>query len=165
MRATSTLLALLLAGCATTAAPSPEPAPDLPIVATDPARVAGLGEPCPTAPARGERFCDAQGTVAGAVLPVDGFPGVPPAAATVVRQESGGVLTVALEGERLWIRRVTCPQCRRVLGWSFGGDLPRMPSEALGALQAKLGLPAEPLLRTAADWREAAARIPLPPAP
>lgn len=156
-----TILLACLAGCSS-AQPRPETSAD---TSDDfdappaPAVRAQLGEACPTEPPprRALRFCDDQGRISGVLLPVDALLGVPPATATIARQEPW--LTLALEGDRLWIRRVTCAKCRRVLGFSFGGDLPRMRDDELREVQARLGLPADPVLRTADAWREAAARI------
>jgi len=148
---------------ASTAAPGVDEGPS-----NDLARKAGLGQPCPgdgaDAGARGAAlalFCDGEGRIAGAVYPVDVLTGVPPPSAEIVFEAKdpsgapGQSLTVAVEGERLWIRRVTCGRCRRVLGWSLVADLPRTGAEDLRQLQVKLGLASLPPLRDARAWRKA----------
>ncbi|MBI5547152.1 MAG: hypothetical protein HY901_25000 [Deltaproteobacteria bacterium] len=144
-----------------------DPLPRDEVFVPDPVGRSGLGQPCPGGADSGlDRtylavFCDESGRISGVVMPVDVLHGVPPPRAEVLhehpdpRDVPGQSLTVAVEGERLWIRRVTCGRCRRVMGWSMVGDLPRMRAEDLVQVQARLGLPAEPVLRDARAWREA----------
>lgn len=64
---------------------------------------------------------------------------------------------IALEGERIWIRRVLCGGCRRVMGWGFIGELPALSEPQLRELQKALGFSdAVPALREAAAWRKQA---------
>lgn len=61
---------------------------------------------------------------------------------------------IALEGEWLWIRRVTCRRCRVILGWSFIGHVASMNPRQLLALQRALGIDKDvPALRTPEAWR------------
>ena len=77
--------------------------------------------------------------------------------------QPGRSLVVAVEGERLWVRQVTCGMCRRIMGWSFVGDLPKLGEDQLRAIQTRLGLPASaPTLKTAKDWRDFYKSRPLP---
>jgi hypothetical protein len=147
-----------------------EPAPGV-----EPSRRSALPEPfavlgalCSELPpvATQRVLCDRRGRVAGVRVPVDLVQGVPPASAERIHAEEqsgiprGTALVVALEGERLWIRRVTCSMCRRVLGWSFVGDLERLEDADLRELQSTIGLPPSPLLRSREDWRRAYASSP-----
>ncbi|MBI3203481.1 MAG: hypothetical protein HYZ29_18225 [Myxococcales bacterium] len=127
-----------------------------------------LGGPCPK-PAKSSRtvLCNASGRVTGIWAPVDTVDGTPPAGAQVIRDEPrrdfapGRSLTVALEGERIWVRLVSCGACRRVMGWAFVGDLSLLSDEQLDSLQERVGLPASPRLGTAAAWRAAYRNRPL----
>lgn len=103
---------------------------------------------------------------------VDTVDDVPPQGIEVIRDEPrrdmapGRSLVVALEGERLWFRLVTCGACRRVMGWAFVGDLPNITDEQLRVIQERIGLPASvPPLRTARAWRDTYRDRPLPPLP
>jgi hypothetical protein len=59
-----------------------------------------------------------------------------------------------LDGETLYIKKVTCGSCRRVIGWGFSGQLDALSDEQLRALQTKLGFGREPtLLDSAEAWR------------
>ncbi len=151
------------AGPATTAAADAS----APMDAAEPAALPGpfalLGGACPDAgpsPREATVFCDAGGRVSGVWAMVDTVRGIPPAGAEVIyrMQSDGGrpgrSLVLALEGERLWFSLVSCGMCRRILGWSFGGDLPKLSDEQLHVVQSRLGLPVDPPLRTSAAWRE-----------
>jgi hypothetical protein len=176
---------LLMAGCPKSSPPAPAvsvpdaPASAQPIsaaamdasVPTDaaqpdalPGPFALLGGACPDAgpsPREATVFCDGSGRVTGVWAMVDTIQGIPPDGAEVISrmQGDGGSrgrsLVLALEGERLWFSLVTCGICRRILGWSFGGDLPKLTDEQLHVVQSRLGLAADPPLRTAAAWRKA----------
>ena len=109
-------------------------------------------------------YCGSDHLIAGVLVPVDFVHDIPPANAEVIQQRinDGGVirgnsLTVAVEGERLWIHHVTCGMCRRIMGIAFVGDLDRLDDYALSDIQRRLQLPGAPLLRTSADWRDALA--------
>lgn len=128
-----------------------------------------LGQPCPGAGAKPEPLCDKAGRVAGVWALVDTVDGVPPPQAEVIRDEPlspgqpGRSLVVAVEGERLWFRQVTCGMCRRIMGWSFVGDLPKLGEDQIRAIQTRLALPTNaPTLRTANDWRDFYKSHPLP---
>jgi hypothetical protein len=134
-----------------------------------PEPLAILGAPCPAEDAALGPFCDHAGRVSGVWAMVDTVHGVPPREADVIRDEPvlqkspGRSLVVALEGERLWFRLVTCGMCRRVMGYAFVGDLPRLSDEQLRAIETRLGLPpSTPPLRTAKEWRDFYASHPLP---
>ncbi len=62
-------------------------------------------------------------------------------------------LTVAVLGEELIVRKVTCGNCRRVLGEGFTGRLDLLAEGQVLDVQARLGLPEGPALRTAEAWR------------
>jgi hypothetical protein len=122
-----------------------------------PERFSALGGPCAPDRAENVAICGG-GRVAAIYSPVDLAEGVPPAAAEAIHEESAPPfsrsLLIAIEGERLWIKMVTCGTCRRVTGWAFVGDLERMSDEGLQGLAQRLRLPADtPLLRTSAEWR------------
>jgi hypothetical protein len=126
-----------------------------------PDRFAMLGEQCTPDDAGAHSMISCNGNrVAGVLVPVDTVDGVPPPSAEIIHSSPGDSsppqrqLTVAVEGERLWYRLVTCGICRRVMGWSFVGDLPLLTDEQLRTNQARLGIPpSTPPLRTADDWR------------
>jgi hypothetical protein len=54
------------------------------------------------------------------------------------RQQSS--LMIAVRGDELYIRHVTCGSCRRILGQGFVGHLSHMNAEQVAAMQATLGL-------------------------
>ena len=181
-------LSLALAGCPKSSPPAPAVSvPDAPPSATiadavpdastptdsgaarselpEPFTLLAGACPAPDAGRRGSTvFCDASGRVTGVWAMVDTVQGIPPASAEVIHESAsdGGMpgrsLVLALEGERLWFSLVSCGRCRRVLGWSFGGDLPKLTDEQLHVMQQRLGLPSDPPLRTAAAWRTAMAQ-------
>lgn len=135
---------------------APPPPPSRPLSPV-PERFSVLGGPCAPDRAENVAICGG-GRVAAIFSPVDLAVGVPPAAAEVVHEESATPfqrsLLIALEGERLWIKMVTCGSCRRVMGWAFVGDLDRMSDEGLAGLAQRLRLPPDtPLLKTSALWR------------
>lgn len=135
------------------AAPAPPVRPLSPV----PERFSALGGPCAPDRAENVAICGG-GRVAAIYAPVDLAVGAPPAAAEVVHEESAPPfnrsLLIALEGERIWIRMVTCGSCRRVMGWAFVGDLDKMSDEGLQGLAQRLRLPQDtPLMRTSGEWR------------
>jgi len=154
---------------ATTVAPPPSASvtPHRPILPTP---FEAFGGPCPADvdPGQTSFMCDAEGRVAGMAVPVDHAHDVPPASAeeifTMHTEPAPGEhqrnVKIALEGERIWVRYVTCTQCRRVLGWAFVGDLQRLTKAHRRRLQRALSIPVfdEPV--TAADWRGTVTRLP-----
>jgi hypothetical protein len=123
-----------------------------------------LGAACPTEPEIGRsqrRFlCDASGLVAGVWAPVDVLHDVPPEGAAILRDvpmqgDRGTSLRVGIAGTKIYVQHVTCGRCRRILGEAFAGDFTRLSDEDLRALQEHLGLPGDPLLRTADAWKAA----------
>ncbi len=166
-------------GCSSTSARQPEPTPAEPAASafTDstaeqeapapkpipyaelPRGLHVLGEECgyPVAP---HVYCGEAGVIVGVYAPVDKVRGVPPPEASTVREEPrmelapGASLTIAAEGERLWVHRVTCGGCKQVMGWAFVGDLPGMKDDQLRDLQKRLEIGEDaPLLSTVEDWR------------
>ncbi|MBK7579938.1 MAG: hypothetical protein IPI67_06995 [Myxococcales bacterium] len=139
-----------------------------------PAAFAKLGGSCSVSDAGGSsvELCDASGQVVGISAMVDTVDGVPPAGAEVIRVEPeremnpGRSLVVALEQDRLWFRLVSCGACRRIMGWSFVGELARLSDAQLRDIQQRLGLPLNvPALRTSQAWRDVYRDRPLPAVP
>ncbi len=65
----------------------------------------------------------------------------------------GHMRIVVLEGTRLWIEVMTCGRCRRVMGWSFVGDLELLTDGQLLRLQQEIGLPANlAAMRSPSAW-------------
>lgn len=185
MRRRATLLALAIAGCGSrdpvvpdggapppaTVAPSAAPArtataPAASATSPLPRAFLSLGQPC-RADATPSELCGADGRVAGLVAPVDHVLAIPPDVADKLfdtRSEQGGAdreLTIAVEGDRLWIRAVTCGRCRRIMGWGFVGELSRLSDAQLVSVQKRVGLPDDVgALRTAGAWKRAIASAP-----
>jgi hypothetical protein len=131
--------------------------------------LARLGALCPAPPSGGRHeevvLCGGDGRVAGIWAPVDVLHGIPPEAAEILRDEPldrsdgrGRSLRVGKRGSRIYVKRVTCRSCRRILGWAFAGDLEALTDGDLARAQVRMGLPATPLLRTAEAWQRALAR-------
>jgi hypothetical protein len=119
---------------------------------------------CP-ADADADTYCTEDGKLAGRWVPVDTVN--PPASAVAVFEalhpelEKQPSLVIKLDGETLYIEKVTCGSCRRVIGQGFSGQLDVLSDEQLRALQTKLGLGREPpLLDTAEAWRAFAGQDP-----
>lgn len=115
--------------------------------------------PCPEQ-ARGESYCTEDGKLAGEWMPVDMLR-VPEDAQVIFEASEGPTaggsrqpsLTIAVDGEMIYLRHVTCGACRRELGDGFRGQLSAMTAEQTQAMQAKLGLDASmPVLDTAEKW-------------
>lgn len=179
MRLSLSLLLLALSACSSPPPPPASPASGEvapasssapPAVASSapestaegPVKQSGIGGPCPAGPPAYPfllRHCDANGKVTGVSMPVDVLHGVPPAGAQILRQDRqmdnppGQEVVIAAEGNRLWIKVVTCGHCRRVIGWSFVGDLPLLRDDEIRGLQTELGLPADPVLKTPDAWK------------
>jgi hypothetical protein len=138
-----------------------------------------LGLPCPdVTPSDQQRgrtvYCGANGVVVAVMMPVDVLR-VPPENAEILWEDSSNPaqrgrsqglhdanlsVSVGIEDGWLFIARVSCGRCRRILGWSFAGDLARMDDSALRVAQQLAGLAGEPRLRTAQEWRSAFERNP-----
>jgi hypothetical protein len=143
-----------------------EPEPVSPEVEAEPPPRAPVPElpDCP-ADADADTYCTEDGKLAGRWVPVDTVR--PPAGAQPIFEsthadlEKQPSLTISVEGETLYIEKVTCGSCRRVIGRGFSGALDAMSDEQLRALQNKLGIGREPtLLDSAEAWRSYAAQDP-----
>lgn len=128
---------------------------------SDPARAEApsLAE-CPAeAPEGGANYCTEDGKLAAFSGPVDRVK-VPESAEKLFYQEGTDTerktyLAISAVGETLYIRHVTCENCRRVLGKGYTAHLDHMSEEQVKALQAELGLDAEmAALTTAAAWKD-----------
>jgi hypothetical protein len=121
-------------------------------VEADPTRAsseAALPE-CP-ADAGPDMYCNADNQLVGQWMLVD-LLHIPKGAKVIfdahhvdVDRQPG--LTLAIEGETLYIRHVTCGACRRILGDGFRGQPAQMSEKQLREMQTRLGLGVEmPLL-------------------
>jgi hypothetical protein len=126
--------------------------------AEPPARAAPPQLPDCPADADADTYCTAEGKLAGRWVPVDTLR--PPESAQIIFEathpdmEKQPSLVIMLDGETLYIKKVTCGSCRRVIGWGFSGQLDALSDEQLRALQTKLGFGREPtLLDSAEAWR------------
>jgi hypothetical protein len=146
----------------TAAKPAHAPPPDV---------FARIGEPCAEHDAGdlpGE-ICGSDGRVAGVFVMVDTAGPFPPESAERIRHEPrvqfapGHELEVALEGERLFVKNVSCAACRRVMGRAMVADLARLDDAGLRIVENVTGLPSDaPLLRDAEAWRKFYRDRPLP---
>jgi hypothetical protein len=123
---------------------------------------AATGLPDCPADADADTYCTEDGKLAGRWVPVDTLR--PPASAQTVFEathpdmEKQPSLVIKLDGETLYIEKVTCGSCRRVIGWGFSGQLDALSDEQLRALQTKLGFGRDPVLLDSAEaWRNFAA--------
>ncbi len=139
-----------------------------------PAGFQALGGPCDPAatadqPATlampGTILCSPTGTVVGVYQMADALHD-PPSTSTVLSEPKTAeywstTSYVALEHNRLLVHKVTCGECRRVMGLSFVGDVTAMTDGQRISVQTYLvGLPdTVPPLRSAEAWRAQA--IPL----
>jgi hypothetical protein len=119
---------------------------------------------CP-ADADADTYCTDDGKLAGRWVPVDTLR--PPTSAQIIFEaaypdiEQQPSLIIMLEGETLYIKKVTCGSCRRVIGLGFSGELDALSDEQLLALQTKLGLGSRALVLDTADaWRRLATEDP-----
>jgi hypothetical protein len=73
---------------------------------------------------------------------------------------------VAIEGNRMWIRFLSCGTCRAFVGWTMIGDVARMSDAQRVDLQRALGVEGAPV-RSAQAWADRRIRLPSPgpPAP
>lgn len=137
-----------------------------PEVEGDPPARASTPEPaaCP-ADADADTYCTDDKLLAGRWALVDTIH--PPATAEVIFEakhmdiKEQPSLTISLDGETLYIERVTCGSCRRVMGQGFSGDLSMMNDTQRRAVQNKLGLGRDvPVLGSAEAWRSYASQDP-----
>lgn len=136
-----------------------EPTPKLAEVEAEPPMRASAPQApdCP-ADADADTYCTHDNKLVGRWVPVDTIR--PPAVAETIFQsaptdvEQQPSLVIALDGETIYIKKVTCGNCRRVIGQGFMGDLSALSDTQIRDLQDKLGLGREaPLLDTAQAWR------------
>jgi len=147
-------------------APPPE-APSAPL----PPGFEALGQACPEQreePMRVVYECNG-GRVAGALQMVNTFGSPGPSAEQRLPPMPAGTVTIKgmldtpvhvfVDGaaERVWVSG-ECPICRTPIQELRIVSLPLASNAQLGSLQAMLGIPQEPALRTAAAWREALER-------
>lgn len=132
-------------------APSPPPAPAAPEPPAEPAA------DCAAGPEVVHAYCEGT-SVVGQWTAVDRMT-VPDdavelfmAAAPGSGGSRGRRLTVAVRGEELFLRFVTCGACRRVLGEAFEGRLDQLDEPQVLHVQETLGLKGEPAMGTAAAW-------------
>jgi hypothetical protein len=134
----------------------------------------GSKPPAATAPApscvqpdSGCAICNGDGRVVAVVQPGD-FLSLHDDPAVIARSGptplgSGDTeWTIAVSDGEVRAQVLTCPHCRRQMGWSIRIDLAALATtdeETRIALQASLGWPASPLLTAEDDWRTP------PPAP
>jgi hypothetical protein len=126
----------------------------------DPVRAPVASSELPACPADAgaDAYCTEDGKLAGRWVPVDTLK-VPEDAELVFDaahpdDEGQPSLSVAIHGETLYLRHVTCGSCRRVIGQGFSGAVARMTEDQRAAMQAKLGLAAElPVLADIEGWR------------
>lgn len=122
------------------------------------AETAPTGLPdCPAEPGD-DSYCTRDGKLAGQWVMADQLR-IPAGAeiifeATHAEAERQPGLTVAVDGDDLYIKQVTCGSCARVMGQGFHGALSSMREEQITAVQARLGLPADSDPLTSVDrWR------------
>ncbi len=87
----------------------------------------------------------------------------PPASALLLADQSGTLApsahqhttTIYLDGNYLRIRVATCANCRRLMGWSFVGELRLMTEQQVRQLQQHLGPPvsAQAPMTSLDQWR------------
>lgn len=102
-------------------------------------------------------YCTEDAKLAGAWVPVDTLK-IPDDVEIIFN--AGGPegadqssLMIAVLGDQLFARQVTCGRCRRVLGQGFAGHLSHMSAEQIAAMQTQLGLGEEvPALDSAEKW-------------
>lgn len=104
-------------------------------------------------------YCTEDGKLAGEWVPVDTLR-IPDDAEVIFHDpgtstEGNTELTLAIRGEdELYIRHVTCGQCRRVIGQGFSGHLAAMSPEQIRELETQLGLAEDmPVLETTETWK------------
>src|SRR5687768_8408490 len=171
MRVLPMLLCVLAVGCGSKtpapvgneAEPPPPPADPPPRTYVVPDHFAALGGACPV-PDDGAvqcAICNDDGRAVAIVQPGDflslhGDPAVIASTrATDLRQWQW---TIAVSGGVVRAQVLTCPHCRRQMGWSILIDLAELastPEATRQDLQTALGYPASPLLTSEDDWRAA----------
>ncbi len=120
--------------------------------------LAYLGRRCGTPTASGvAHVCGHGGRVAAIVAPGDAPWVLPPHADVLVDEHAPGPRGeerwVALEGDRLWLRELSCARCARQVGIMAVADLPALDDDARTQLRELLAIPAHFPLRTTDDWR------------
>jgi len=120
----------------------------------------GLPE-CP-ADAGDDSYCTDDGKLAGRWVMADMLR-IPASAELIfeakhAEAEGQPSLSVAIDGDELYIKQVTCGSCARVLGQGFRGALSSMSEAQIRAVEDRLGLPeGRDVLTSTAQWREYAA--------
>ena len=109
---------------------------------------------CPTEQGTND-YCTEDAKLAGSWVPVDTLD-VPDTVTILFNAEGPDAsrqtsLMIAVQGEQLFIRHVTCGACRRVLGQGFSGWLPHLSEVQLRELQTRLGLGTDTPLRDSAE--------------
>ena len=128
-----------------------------PEVEGEPPRVEEEPVDCP-ADADVDTYCTADGKLAGRWVPVDTLHR-PDSAPPVFGVENPDIakqpsLTISIEKTTLYIEKVTCGSCRRIIGHGFSGDLSVMTETQVRAVQTKIGLGRDaPLLDSTDAWR------------
>ena len=113
---------------------------------------------CPADPGE-DSYCTEDSKLAGQWVMADQVR-IPEGAETVFEashadDERQPSLTIAVEGDELYIKQVTCGSCARILGQGFRGSLSSMSDEQVAAVQARLGLPEDaPKLTSTQRWRD-----------
>lgn len=69
----------------------------------------------------------------------------------------GELRQVVVGQQTLAILEFRCMTCGHLGGWAFSGEPARLPRRLLGQLQAAVGLPPVPLLRSTSAWTHALA--------
>lgn len=169
------LVALLITAAAPAARAAPGPAPRVPGTTRPlPAGFEALGSPCPAGTPRAvqgvrgfgqQLVCGPGGRVAAVFqspyrLQLAHFPSfvhqqTPPAGAGAALLRRGSGLWVGVVGRTVWVRKISCGACRRIMGWTAVFDPSALDDAARVALQRLVGLPLAPPLRSAAAWRQA----------
>ena len=104
-----------------------------------------------------ETYCTEDNKLAGQWVPVDMLR-IPADAEQLFHAPHPDVdrqpsLTIAVNGETLYLHQVSCGACARVIGQGFRGELSALSEAQLAAVQARLGLPADTApLRSAEMW-------------
>lgn len=125
-----------------------------------PNRVAPPTSELPDCPSGGSlpSYCTDEGKLAGQWILVDTLK-IPDDVEIIFNAENADAsnqtsLLIAIRGEELYIKHVTCGACRRVLGQAFTGQLAHMSETQVRGMQTQLGLADDtPLLASADAWQ------------